>query len=143
MTRNHFLTSTGKRQTDMGSTNARRSRRTSLHMLLALPIALLLAMAPAAPALAAGTTGSEGLSGYGHKEAAKKENQNSKTKKEPEPEPKQTVEPERPPVEPVAKASTLPFTGYDLSWTVGFGVLLVGAGGSIILMQRRRRDMRR
>jgi hypothetical protein len=142
MTRNHFLTSTGKRQTDMGSTSARRSRRTSLRMLLALPIALLLATALAAPTLAAGTTGSEGLSGYGHKEA-KKENEHSKTKKEPEPEPKQPVEPERPPVEPVAKASSLPFTGYDLSWTVGFGVLLVGAGGSIILVQRRQRGLRR
>ncbi len=142
MTRNHVLTSSGKRQTDMKSTSAKRSRRTSLRMLLALPIALLLAMALTAPTLAAGTTGNEGLSGYGHKEAAKKENQNSKTKKEPEPEPKQTEEPARS-VEPVAKASTLPFTGYDLSWTVGFGVLLVGAGGSIILTQRRRRDMRR
>jgi hypothetical protein len=39
-----------------------------------------------------------------------------------------------------AKASTLPFTGFDLRWTVGGGLLLVCAGGSIMVMQRRRRD---
>jgi hypothetical protein len=35
----------------------------------------------------------------------------------------------------------LPFTGLDLRWTVGAGLLLLGAGGSIMVMQgRRRRD---
>jgi hypothetical protein len=38
-----------------------------------------------------------------------------------------------------AKASTLPFTGFDLRWDVGFGVLLLGAGISILAMQRRQR----
>lgn len=38
-----------------------------------------------------------------------------------------------------AKASTLPFTGFDLRWDIGFGVLLVGAGVSILTMQRRQR----
>jgi hypothetical protein len=38
-----------------------------------------------------------------------------------------------------ATASTLPFTGLDLRWTVGAGLLLVGAGGSIMVMQRRQR----
>ena len=38
-----------------------------------------------------------------------------------------------------AKASTLPFTGFDLRWDVGFGVLLLGAGVSILTMQRRQR----
>jgi uncharacterized surface anchored protein len=37
------------------------------------------------------------------------------------------------------KASTLPFTGFDLRWDIGFGLLLMGAGFSIVLVQRRQR----
>jgi hypothetical protein len=37
--------------------------------------------------------------------------------------------------------STLPFTGFDLRWTIGIGVLLIATGGSIVLVQSRlRRD---
>jgi len=35
------------------------------------------------------------------------------------------------------KASTLPFTGLDLRWTVAIGLLLMGAGFSIVVVQRR------
>jgi len=38
---------------------------------------------------------------------------------------------------PTAKASTLPFTGFDLRWTVGAGVLLLAMGFSIVTAQRR------
>jgi cytoskeletal protein RodZ len=38
-----------------------------------------------------------------------------------------------------ATAGTLPFTGFDLRWTVGMGLLLVGAGVSIVTIQRRHR----
>ena len=37
------------------------------------------------------------------------------------------------------KASTLPFTGFDLRWSVGAGLLLMGAGFSIVAAQRRQR----
>jgi uncharacterized surface anchored protein len=37
------------------------------------------------------------------------------------------------------KAATLPFTGLDLRWMVAVGFLLMGAGFSIVLMQRRQR----
>jgi uncharacterized surface anchored protein len=40
------------------------------------------------------------------------------------------------------KATTLPFTGLDLRWTVAFGLLLVGAGFSIVVVQRRQRGSR-
>jgi len=40
------------------------------------------------------------------------------------------------------KASTLPFTGFDLRWDIGFGLLLVGAGFSIVAVQRRQRRHR-
>jgi uncharacterized surface anchored protein len=40
------------------------------------------------------------------------------------------------------KASTLPFTGFDLRWSVGIGVLLIGAGLSLAFVERRRRTSR-
>ena len=143
MIRNCVLTSSG-RQAGIESTSGgdQRRRVRPRGLLLALPIALLLAIAPAAGASAAGTTGSEGLSGYKHPESAKKETLPAKKAKPAEP--SKPVEPATPTeplktTEPVAKASSLPFTGYNLTWTVGFGLILVGTGGSIVLMQRRRR----
>lgn len=46
--------------------------------------------------------------------------------------------------EPTAKkASTLPFTGFDLRWTIGAGIVLLAMGLSIVMVQRRqRRDER-
>jgi hypothetical protein len=38
-----------------------------------------------------------------------------------------------------AKSSTLPFTGFDLRWSLAVGVLLIGAGFSIVAVQRRQR----
>lgn len=37
------------------------------------------------------------------------------------------------------KASTLPFTGFDLRWTIGAGLLLLAMGLSIVTVQRRQR----
>jgi hypothetical protein len=37
------------------------------------------------------------------------------------------------------KASTLPFTGFDLRWDLGLGLLLIAAGVSIVVLQRRQR----
>jgi LPXTG-motif cell wall-anchored protein len=37
------------------------------------------------------------------------------------------------------KGSTLPRTGFDLRWSVAIGLLLMGAGFSIVTVQRRRR----
>jgi cytoskeletal protein RodZ len=37
------------------------------------------------------------------------------------------------------KASTLPFTGFDLRWSLGGGLLLIGAGFSLVLVERRQR----
>ena len=38
-----------------------------------------------------------------------------------------------------AKATKLPFTGFDLRWTIGAGALLVAMGFSIVIVQRRQR----
>ena len=40
---------------------------------------------------------------------------------------------------PATKATTLPFTGFDLRWTIGIGLLLMGAGFSIVTVQRHHR----
>lgn len=37
------------------------------------------------------------------------------------------------------KASTLSFTGFDLRWTIGIGLLLMGAGFNIVTVLRRQR----
>jgi len=42
------------------------------------------------------------------------------------------------------KATSLPFTGFDLRWDIGLGLLLIAAGVSIVVLQRRqRRDSQR
>jgi hypothetical protein len=38
------------------------------------------------------------------------------------------------------KSGTLPFTGFDLRWSIGFGLLLMGAGFTIVAVQRRQRQ---
>jgi cytoskeletal protein RodZ len=38
-----------------------------------------------------------------------------------------------------SKSSTLPFTGFDLRWSWGIGLLLIGAGFSLVLVERRHR----
>jgi len=38
-----------------------------------------------------------------------------------------------------AKATTLPFTGFDLRWSLAIGLLLLGTGVSIVMVQRRQR----
>jgi cytoskeletal protein RodZ len=42
-----------------------------------------------------------------------------------------------------AKSGTLPFTGFDLRWSIGIGLLLLGAGFSLLTVQRRRGGVRR
>lgn len=40
---------------------------------------------------------------------------------------------------PTSTAKSLPFTGFDLRWTVGIGLVLMGMGFSIVTVQRRQR----
>jgi hypothetical protein len=113
---------------------------------MVLPVALLLAIAPAAPTLAATSTNKEGLSGYkttpGSGTSPSKSTKTPTTStpttstpaKEPAPATSSSV-----PTTTTPKASSLPFTGFDLRWTVGGGLLLVGMGFSIVTMQRRQR----
>jgi hypothetical protein len=120
---------------------SRASRR-----FLVLPIALLLAVALVAPTAAfAASTGNEGLSGYSQKpkpsSGTSPSTEKSTPKKETAPAKKETA-PAKTTTAPTtesAKAKTLPFTGFDLRWTIGAGLLLMGLGFSIVTVQRRQR----
>jgi hypothetical protein len=119
-------------------------RRLARRGLLALPAALAL-LVSAAPAVAqAAETSSTGTSGYSQKPPTpttkpepKKEVEPAKEEKKTTPTPTTTVAPTA--TTPTTKASTLPFTGLDLRWVVGGGLLLLASGLSIRLLALRGR----
>lgn len=158
MTRTQGMASSGPQTA--GTIGQASSRRTGLRSrrrpikdrparreLLALPAVLALLVA-APPALAQTTPGtsSTGTSGYNQKPPTPTTKTEPKKEVEPSKEaakttPKTSVEPAKettttPTVTP--KAATLPFTGLNLTWVVGAGVLLLGAGLSIRLALRTR-----
>ena len=110
-----------------------------LRRLVALPVALLLAIALTAPttALAASSTSVEN----GYSQTAPAPKPSSETSPSKESTPAKAVAPATTSAAPTEapKASTLPRTGFDLRWTVGIGVLLMVAGFSIVTLQRRHR----
>ena len=123
--------------TRSGSSRARRR-------LMILPVVLALGLAPVAPALATGGSGgaTTGYAKPGAKPPANSGTSPSKSSKTPTS--SNTTSPATASSSPTtttspAKASSLPFTGFDLRWTVGGGLLLIAAGGSIMVMQRRQR----
>jgi hypothetical protein len=125
---------------------AARGRRAARRALLAAPLALALAIP--APALA--QTSGTGTSGYNQTPPVKttsepkngtapsKESTTPKEKAAPAPTattPTTSTAPTT--TSPTATASKLPFTGLDLRWVVGAGLLLLAGGLSIRLTQRR------
>jgi ABC-type glycerol-3-phosphate transport system substrate-binding protein len=133
MTRIDVVALSGPQTAGTGSTGKGSPR--ALRRLLVLPVVLLLAAALATPALAASK---EPLTTYTPTTKTEHKVLPAKEKKAPAvtPAPVTTTEPAK------AASTTLPFTGFDLRWTVGIGLLLVFAGGSIMVMQRRRHDSR-
>jgi hypothetical protein len=129
-----------------GTDAQRRGSSRAARRLVVLPVALLLAIAPAAPTLAAGSTSKEALSGYGTKPSSG--TSPSKSTKTPTSKTPTTTTPAQEPAPATSsnvpattttptKASSLPFTGFDLRWTVGGGLLLIAMGFSIVTVQRR------
>jgi LPXTG-motif cell wall-anchored protein len=116
--------------TPVGRRASRASRKA-----LVLPVAMLLAMAPAAPALAAE---SSGTSNYNQSPTTPKEKPAAGTSPSKS---KSMASKETAPTSSKAHTteSTLPRTGLDLRWTVGMGLLLIVAGFSIVGLQRRER----
>ena len=119
-----------------------RRRRTMRRGMIALPLALALMVGGTTTALAA-----EPTSGYSHSTPAPKTTPTPKGEAAPTttsstPSKETTTATPSSSTEPTAttaaKASTLPFTGLDLRWVILAGVLLVGMGMSIVLVQRGR-----
>jgi hypothetical protein len=118
---------------------AARARRSSCRtMLLALPVALLLMGAFATPGVAATKSTTE--SGYNQKPPVPKSEAkpSSETAPAKEAEPAQSTAPSS--TTSPSSSSALPFTGLDLRWVLGGGLLLIGAGISIRVIQRRERQ---
>jgi uncharacterized membrane protein len=131
----------------------RKGSPSALRKLVVLPVAVALTMALVpATALAA----EEGLSGYNKTTTTTTTTPTTTPATTPTPTtgtspskesstPTKTTAPETSSTEPskgsepTAKASTLPFTGFDLRWTIGAGVLLLAMGLSIMTVQRRQR----
>jgi len=113
-----------------------------LGRLTALPVLLLFALALVMPSAAA----AESTSGYSSTPTAPSTGTSpSKEAEKPATTPAKEVVPSTTTTTPTtttAKASTLPFTGFDLRWDVGFGLLLMAAGFSIVVVQRRQRRQR-
>jgi hypothetical protein len=146
MTRTDVEASSGPQAA--GTEANRRGSSRAVRRLMVLPVALLLAIAPAAPTLAASGKSKEALSGYGTKPSSG--TSPSKSTKTPttsapakETAPAKESAPATSSGTPTTttgpKSSSLPFTGFDLRWTVGGGLLLVAMGFSIVTMQHRQR----
>jgi len=143
MTRTDVVASNGPQAA--GAAPKRRGSFRAARRLPVLPIALLLAVVFVMPtALAAGAT----TTGYGQTPPAPKTgttptpNSGTSPSKE-KTAPATTTTPAKTSSVPTttkgAKASSLPFTGLDLRFTVGVGLILMGAGFSIVMVQRRQR----
>jgi hypothetical protein len=152
MTRTDVMASSRPRNPGVAPSGTGSS--TILRTLCALPVALLLALAVLLPSTAVAAE-----PGYGYSQEPNKPSTTTtpttttkttttpKTGTLPSKEsekpttPSSQTEPENTSSSPTTstKASTLPFTGFDLRWDIGFGVVLLGAGFSILAMQRRQR----
>jgi hypothetical protein len=138
MTRTDVMASsrpgTGSAQHDRLASRAARR----LSLLTVLAIVALGLLAPTG-ALAAGTS-TEATSGY-NQEPSKPSTGTSPSKATTTPSTTTTTTttPATTTTAPTTEtAKTLPFTGFDLRWSLAIGVLLMAAGASIIVVQRRR-----
>ena len=131
----------------VGAAPLRKGSSRAARRLLVLPL-VLLAMAFVFPAgaLAAST----GEAGYGTTAPAPKTTTTPKTTPTTQTSPTSGTSPSKEASTPSSGVSaakttstsstkTLPFTGFDLRWTVGIGLLLVAMGFSIVTVQRRQR----
>lgn len=115
-------------------------RRTTRRIALIVPMALAL-MAPAAPTLAAEPTSGYKEGSPAPKTAPKSGTAPSESSSKPSSGASAPSSSSAAPTTTSASpsTSTLPFTGLDLRWIVGGGLVLLAAGLSIGLTQRRQR----
>src|SRR5690242_3268518 len=144
MTRTDVVASSRPRKADAAPN---RKGFSAMRKLAVLPVAFALVMALVVPTTA---LAAEGLSGYNNKPptptTGTSPSKESST-------PTKTTAPETSSAEPsttseptattAKKSSTLPFTGFDLRWTIGAGLVLLAMGFSIVTVQRRQRRSER
>jgi cytoskeletal protein RodZ len=136
MTRTDVMASSRPRTAGAAS----KRRGPSLRVLAIFPVVLLMAMALLAPGAAFAATETT-KSGY-NQEPEKPSTGTSPSKETSEPskeEPASETTPSTTTTPSAETAKTLPFTGFDLRWSFGVGLLLMGAGFSIVVVQRRQR----
>jgi hypothetical protein len=135
MTRTDVMASSRPRTAGAAS-KTKGSRAT--RRLTVLPILLLLSLALLAPGSALAASESNTSSGYNQE--PNKPSTGTSPSKEAET-PATTPSSEKTPTTTPAPAETktLPFTGFDLRWSFGLGLLMMGAGFSIVVVQRRQR----
>jgi hypothetical protein len=136
MTQTDFTALSRPQTAAAASKNTGGTRRRTVRGLLALPVALAF-LGPVAPALAASST-----SGYSQTPPVTKPAPANGTGPSTSSSPAKTTTPTSTAAPSSAAAapsssSTLPFTGLDLRWIVGGGVLLIAGGLSIRMMQRK------
>lgn len=129
----------------------KRKGSSAMRKLAVLPVAFALMMALVVPSAFA----AEGLSGYGNKPSTSTSTPTTGTSPSKESStPTKTTAPETSSTEPEKTTSgseptattaqkSLPFTGFDLRWTIGAGVVLLAMGFSIVGVQRRQRRSER
>ncbi len=138
MTRTDVMASS--RPQAVGAAPNRRGPAGILRRFSLVPVVLLVAMALIGPGTAlAAEKSSE--SGYGQEANKPKESTGTSPSKESSSPASKSAEPSTStaPTAESAKSSTLPFTGLNLTWVVGGGLLLMAAGFSIVVVQRRER----
>lgn len=123
--------STGSENKGHVTAGSKRARR-----LLTLALAAVLALAVALPGYAAAA---EPTSSYNNTPTTPKEGTSPSKETE---SPSSTPSSATTPTAEAAKTTTLPYTGLDLRWTLLAGLVLIAAGGSLIVVQRRRADGR-
>jgi hypothetical protein len=136
MTRSDVMASSRPR-TERAAQMRKGSPSALRRLALLLPALLLLAVALAAPSAA---LAQEPTSGYKQKPPTPSTGTSpSKEAAKPAPTPAKETVPAKTSVTPAPETKTLPFTGFDLRWSVALGLLLMCAGLSIVGMQRRQR----
>jgi hypothetical protein len=139
MTRSDVMASSRPQTTEAAT--IRRGSRRALRRLVAPPVALLLAIALTVPTTAFAATSTSTENGYSQTAPTPNPSSGTSPSKEQSTPAKETspATTSAAPTAETSKARTLPFTGYDLRWTAGIGMLLMAAGFSIVTVQRRQR----
>jgi cytoskeletal protein RodZ len=106
---------------------------------LVLPVALSLAVALVVPTTAFAANSTTGYNQTPPSAGTSPSKEKSAPAKAPAKEVAPATKSSVPTTTKSTKASTLPFTGFDLRWTVGIGLLLMGMGFLIVMVQRRQR----